>query len=69
EVGVGEEVKRGGNGRLEMGEIAKVVKKVVVDKDGDEVRRKTKYLSEKIRDKGDTDFDMVVKELTKLCKI
>ncbi|KAL8156063.1 hypothetical protein AgCh_001222 [Apium graveolens] len=69
EVGVGEEVKRGGNGRLEMGEIAKVVKKVVVDKDGDEVRRKTKYLSEKIRDKGETDFDMVVKELTKLCKI
>ncbi|KAK1349770.1 beta-D-glucosyl crocetin beta-1,6-glucosyltransferase-like [Heracleum sosnowskyi] len=70
EAGLGEEVKRGRNGRLQMGEIAKVVRKMVLDEDGDEVRRKTKYLSESIRDRGDNkDFDMVVKELTKLCNI
>ncbi|KAK1402378.1 beta-D-glucosyl crocetin beta-1,6-glucosyltransferase-like [Heracleum sosnowskyi] len=69
EAGVGEEVKRGRNGKLEMGEIAKVIRKTVVDKDGDEVRRKTKYLSDTISDKGDKDVDIVVKELYKLCNI
>ncbi|KAK1402385.1 Glycosyltransferase [Heracleum sosnowskyi] len=70
EAGLGEEVKRGRNGRLQMGEIAKVVRKMVLDEDGDEVRRKTKYLSESIRDREDNkDFDMVVKELTKICNI
>ncbi|KAK1352575.1 Glycosyltransferase [Heracleum sosnowskyi] len=67
--GAGEEVERDRNGRLQMGEIAKVIRKVVADKDGDEVRRKAKYLTERRKDEGDRDLDVVVQELIKLCNM
>ena len=47
EIGVGMEVKRV-NERIEMKEMAKVIK-MVVEKEGKEVRRKAKELGEKLR--------------------
>ncbi|KAL8156041.1 hypothetical protein AgCh_001207 [Apium graveolens] len=69
EAGVGEEVKRGKNGKLEIGEIAKVIRKIVLNNDGDVVRRRTKYFSECVRERGDRDLDIVARELKKLCII
>jgi UDP:flavonoid glycosyltransferase YjiC (YdhE family) len=68
EVGVGVEVKRDMNGKLEREKVAKVIREVVVEKAGEGVRRKAKELKEKIREKGEEDIDGVVQELAKLCR-
>ncbi|KAF8396448.1 hypothetical protein HHK36_018067 [Tetracentron sinense] len=68
EVGVGMEVKREKDGRVERGEVAKVIREVVVEKEGEEVRRKSKELSEKMRKKEEEEIDGVVEELLQLCK-
>ena len=65
QAGVGEEVKRDSNGRLQVAHIAKVIQKFVVDKDEDEIRRNTKAA----RDNVDKYVDIVVTELNKLCNI
>ncbi|KAL3718899.1 hypothetical protein ACJRO7_003928 [Eucalyptus globulus] len=67
EVGVGLEVKRNESGELERLEIAKVIKHVVVEKDGDSVRKKTKEMSDIIRNKGEEEIDEVVDALVQLC--
>ncbi|WOH07146.1 hypothetical protein DCAR_0626575 [Daucus carota subsp. sativus] len=69
EAGLGAEVKRDGNGRFRGSDIAEVIKKVVVHKDGDEIRRKTKDLSKSRRESGDKYVDIVVEELLQLCNI
>ncbi|GFZ14627.1 UDP-glucosyl transferase 72E1 [Actinidia rufa] len=68
EVGVGLEVERDGNGRLDREEIARVVKEVVRGKRGEIMRRKAKKLGEETREKGEEDMDGVVEELVKICK-
>ncbi|KAA8534524.1 hypothetical protein F0562_032041 [Nyssa sinensis] len=66
EVGVGVEVMRRNNGRLEREEIAQAIRKVVVEKNGEDVRTKARELSEEIRMKGEQDIDGVAEELIQL---
>ena len=61
------EVQRDLNGRLEGEELAKVIRKVVVETNGERVRRKAKELKENIRNKGDEEIG-VVQELVQLCR-
>ncbi|KAM3685198.1 hypothetical protein ACJW31_11G100000 [Castanea mollissima] len=68
ELGVGVEVKRDMNGRLEGEELAKVIRKVVVEKITEGIRRKGSEFKENIRSKGDEEIDGVVKELVQLCR-
>ncbi|KAI6669260.1 hypothetical protein NL676_004145 [Syzygium grande] len=67
EVGIGLEVKRNRSGELERLEIAKVIKDVVVEKDGDSVRKKAKEMSDSIRKKGEGELDEVVDALLQFC--
>ncbi|KAF7133290.1 hypothetical protein RHSIM_Rhsim09G0143500 [Rhododendron simsii] len=66
EVGVGVEVKRDETGRLDRKEIAKVVRRIVVEKHGMEVRNKARELSEKMAMKEVEETDEVVEEMVKL---
>ncbi|XP_058182573.1 beta-D-glucosyl crocetin beta-1,6-glucosyltransferase-like [Rhododendron vialii] len=66
-VGFGAEVKRDENRRLDRENIAQVIRKVVVDEEGADVRNKAREFSEIIRKKGDEEIDGLVKELTQLC--
>ncbi|KAF3437951.1 hypothetical protein FNV43_RR20707 [Rhamnella rubrinervis] len=61
--GVGMEVKRDNNGRLCRENLSKVIREVVLDKNGDDIRRKSKEMSHLISRKGDEDIDVVVQEL------
>ncbi|KAL6345972.1 hypothetical protein AAG906_025252 [Vitis piasezkii] len=67
-VGVGVEVKRDENGRLDREEIAKVIKQVVVEKSGENVSRKVREMSESMRKKAEEEIAEVVEELVQLCK-
>ncbi|CAI0414401.1 unnamed protein product [Linum tenue] len=58
EIGVGVEVKRDGNGEPERGEIAKVIRELVMEGTG-EVRRKAKEMSEVTWRKGDKEVGPV----------
>ncbi|XP_030526772.1 UDP-glucosyltransferase 29-like [Rhodamnia argentea] len=62
-VGVGLEVKRSKSGELERGEIAKAIRSVVVEKDGEGVRKKAREMSASIRNKGERELDEVVDAL------
>ena len=66
-LGVAVEVKRDLNGRLEGEELAKVIREVVVETNGERVRRKAKELKENIKNKGDEEIG-VVQELVQLCR-
>ncbi|CAN1258450.1 Cyanidin-3-O-glucoside 2-O-glucuronosyltransferase [Linum perenne] len=66
ELKIGVEVKRDGNGKVERGEMAEVIKEVLKGRNGG-VRRNVKELSELIEKKGDAEIGEVVKELLKLC--
>ncbi|KAL3523624.1 hypothetical protein ACH5RR_016458 [Cinchona calisaya] len=68
EMGVGVEVMRDENGKLERGVIAKVIKEVVVEKMGENVRGSMRAVSEKIKFKEQEEFDEVVKLLKQLCE-
>uniref|UniRef100_B9HL29 Glycosyltransferase N-terminal domain-containing protein n=1 Tax=Populus trichocarpa TaxID=3694 RepID=B9HL29_POPTR len=57
EVGVALEIKREQNGKLGREEVAKVVREVVVEETGEQVRRKVRELRERIRGKEDEDMD------------
>uniref|UniRef100_A0A7N2R345 Glycosyltransferase N-terminal domain-containing protein n=1 Tax=Quercus lobata TaxID=97700 RepID=A0A7N2R345_QUELO len=63
-IGAGVEVKRDTKGRLEREEVAKVIRKVLVEKT---TKRKAKELKENIENKGDEEIDGVVQELLRLC--
>lgn len=67
-VGVGVEVKRDENGRLDREEIAKVIKQVVVEKSGENVSRKVREMSESMRKQAEEEIAEVVEELVQLCK-
>ncbi|KAF3445348.1 hypothetical protein FNV43_RR10524 [Rhamnella rubrinervis] len=66
-IGVALEVKRENNGRIERGNVAKVIKEVVVEKFGDGIRKKAREMSDLIKEKGEEEIDDMVKELAKLC--
>lgn len=65
EVGAGLEVPRE-NEKLKGEEVAKVIKKVVMQEEGKEVRKKATQVSERMKDKGDGDMDVVVEKLVQL---
>nr|UHH90559.1 UDP-glycosyltransferase [Nicotiana benthamiana] len=67
-IGLGVEVLRDDNGKLQSEEIAKVIRKVVIEESGKDVRKKVRELSEKMNMKGDEEIDGVVEELLALCK-
>ncbi|KAF8396465.1 hypothetical protein HHK36_018088 [Tetracentron sinense] len=68
EIGVAMEVKREKDGRIERGEVAKVIREVMVEKTGEELRRKANEMSEKIEKKGEEEIEVLVEELMQLCK-
>ncbi|KAF3434405.1 hypothetical protein FNV43_RR25508 [Rhamnella rubrinervis] len=65
--GVGIEVKRNNNERLERDNVAKVIKQVMVENIGVDIRRRSKEMSENLKRKGDVEIDGAVKELLQLC--
>ncbi|PSR98772.1 Beta-D-glucosyl crocetin beta-1,6-glucosyltransferase [Actinidia chinensis var. chinensis] len=67
DVGVAVEVKRDENGKLNREEIAQVIRKVVGEKDGEDVRIKAREFSEGMRMKGEEEIDGLVEELVQLC--
>ncbi|XP_057981115.1 UDP-glucosyltransferase 29-like [Malania oleifera] len=67
EIGVGIEVIRERNGQLNREELARVIRKVVMEKTGQDVRRKAKEMSELIRKKEEEEMDGAVMELLQLC--
>ncbi|OIT26593.1 flavanone 7-o-glucoside 2''-o-beta-l-rhamnosyltransferase [Nicotiana attenuata] len=66
-IGIGMEAMRDEKGNLQSEEIAKVIRKVVVDEMGKAVRKNARELSEKMNAKGDEKIDGVVEELVALC--
>ncbi|XP_026428120.1 beta-D-glucosyl crocetin beta-1,6-glucosyltransferase-like [Papaver somniferum] len=67
EIGLGVEVKRDGDGKLDRREIGEVIRKVVMGKEGTEVQRKAKEMCHKMRCKGEEDIDVLVEKLERLC--
>lgn len=65
-VGVGREVRRDENRKLEREEMRRVIKGVVGE-DGANVRRKAREISEMMRKKADEEIDPLVEELLQLC--
>ncbi|KAK4607694.1 hypothetical protein RGQ29_001496 [Quercus rubra] len=65
EVGVGVEVSRE-NEKLKAEEVAKAIKKVMMQEEGKEVRKKAKELSQRMKDKDDGEMDVVVEKLVQL---
>ncbi|XP_065852035.1 UDP-glucosyltransferase 29-like [Euphorbia lathyris] len=65
-VGVGIEVKRSENGEIEREEIAQTIRKVVIEKSGDFVRKKVREMSNVMIKKSEEDIDVVVHELLQL---
>ncbi|KAL5569565.1 hypothetical protein UlMin_026140 [Ulmus minor] len=67
DIGVGLEVKRDKNGEIQKEELANVIRKVVIEKSGESLRKKVREMREKVEKKGDEEMDEVVKELMQLC--
>ncbi|THG03510.1 hypothetical protein TEA_013720 [Camellia sinensis var. sinensis] len=67
DIGVGMEVKRD-NERFEREEVARVIKQVMDQEDGKEVRRKVKELSERMEKKSDEEFDLMMEKLVQLVR-
>ncbi|XP_059307680.1 UDP-glucosyltransferase 29-like [Lycium ferocissimum] len=65
-IGMGVEALRDENGKLQSEEIAKVIRKVVIEESGEGVRKKAREFSKKMNMKGDEEIDGVVEELVAL---
>ncbi|KAM7532294.1 hypothetical protein LguiB_035704 [Lonicera macranthoides] len=68
EVGVAMEVIRDKSGKLHREEVAKVIRQVVVEKIGEDVRSKARELSDKIRSKRTEEIDVVAAKFVQLCE-
>nr|AED99884.1 glycosyltransferase [Panax notoginseng] len=68
EVGFGLEVEKDENVEFWREEVARVVKEVVIEKSGVELRKKAKELSEQMKAKGEEEVDLAIKELKTLCE-
>ncbi|XP_055830774.1 UDP-glucosyltransferase 29-like [Solanum dulcamara] len=66
-IGMGVEAARDEDGKLKSEEIAKAIRKVLVEESGEGVRKKARELSKKMNAKGDEEIDGVVEELVALC--
>jgi len=64
-VGVGVEVKRE-SGRFKREEVARVIRQVVVEDEGNEVRKRVKEVRERMRKDGDEEVNVVVEKLVQL---
>uniref|UniRef100_A0A7N2LF29 Glycosyltransferase n=1 Tax=Quercus lobata TaxID=97700 RepID=A0A7N2LF29_QUELO len=67
EVGVGMEVKRDRDGKLERVEVATVIREVVMGNIGESIRRRAREMSDSLRKKGEEEIEVVVDELDQLC--
>ncbi|CAN4121756.1 unnamed protein product [Withania somnifera] len=65
-IGMGMEAVRDENRKLQSEEIAKMIRKVVMEESWEAVRKKAKELSDKMDAKGDEEIDGVVEELVAL---
>lgn len=65
--GVGIKIKKDGSGKLEREEITKVIEDLVVQRTREDVRRKTKELSENIIKKGEQKITTVAEKLVQIC--
>lgn len=68
EIGVGIEVMRDENGKMNREEIAKVIKEMMVDQKGKEIKVKAKDLSKQIRMEEEQVVDEALEELRNVCK-
>ncbi|KAM3282866.1 UDP-glucosyltransferase 29 [Capsicum chacoense] len=66
-IGMGVEAVRDENGKLMSAEIAKGIRKVLMEESGEGVRKKAKQLSEKMNAKGNEEIDGMVVELLAVC--
>ncbi|XP_057466527.1 UDP-glucosyltransferase 29-like [Actinidia eriantha] len=66
EIGVGVEVVRDNNGKLDREKVGQVIKNVVLFDGEGTVRKKARELSETLSMKGEEDIDVLVEELVKL---
>ena len=68
EVGVGVEVERDENGKINREAIAQVIRKVVVGESGEGVRIKAREFSDRIGMRREEAIGEVVEELVKICE-
>ncbi|GFP81917.1 beta-d-glucosyl crocetin beta-1 6-glucosyltransferase [Phtheirospermum japonicum] len=68
EAGAGVEVERDGNGRFSGDEMAKAIKKVVIEGSGENLRFGAKVLREKMKEEEERAIDEVADQLLRLCK-
>lgn len=67
EIGVAMEVLRGENGQIRKEEVARVIKLVALEKNGEEIRGKARELSKMLRTKAEEELDEALEELRNLC--
>lgn len=68
EIGVGVEAMKGENGEIKREEVAKALRKVAMEKSGEEMKQKARELSVKMRLSGEKMIDEAVDKLFQLCK-
>ncbi|XP_015866822.2 UDP-glucosyltransferase 29-like [Ziziphus jujuba] len=69
ELGIGLEIKRDNdNGKLQRGNVGKIINQVVVEKTGEDIRRKAREMNDCIKSKAEEEVDEVVNELLKLAE-
>lgn len=66
-IGVGVEAFRDENGKLHDEEIAKAIRKIILDKSKEEIRKRSKRVSEDLDRRGEEEINGVVEELVALC--
>lgn len=66
-IGVGVEAFRDENGKLQDEEIAKAIRKIILDKSREEIRKRSKRVSEDLDRRGEEEINGVVEELVALC--
>ncbi|KAK9190267.1 hypothetical protein WN943_018869 [Citrus x changshan-huyou] len=67
DVGIGLEVRRNKCGRIQREEMARVIKEVVMEREGEKMKRKTREMGEKIKEKGEEEIEWVADELIHIC--
>nr|GLL43606.1 beta-D-glucosyl crocetin beta-1,6-glucosyltransferase-like [Ipomoea trifida] len=68
EIGVGVEAMKGENGEIKREEVAKALRKVAMEKSGEEMKQKARELSVKMRLSGEKMIDEAIDKLLQLCR-
>ncbi|KAL5836613.1 hypothetical protein ACOSQ3_013782 [Xanthoceras sorbifolium] len=66
EIGVGTEVPRNNKKLVEAEDVASVIRTVLVEEEGTEMRRRAKELSERLKENEDEEFDEAVKQIVQI---